>query len=106
MACSRTRCFRAGDNRRLETASPTSGGGDQLTYRLTSEVPDYWIPLVPVPQPNNGGIRLQRGALARTGGAGPATAQGRILGVPGPLLLFEEEVPRAGAYISAAYQYA
>jgi hypothetical protein len=93
-------------NRRLETASPAAAPSDQLSYRLTTEVPDYWIPLVPVPQPNNGGIRLQRGALARTGGAGPAAAQGRILGIPGPLLLFEEEVPRAGAYVSAAYQYA
>jgi hypothetical protein len=93
-------------NRRLATAPPASAAGDQLTYRLTTEVPDYWIPLVPVPQPNNRGIRLQRGALARGGGTGPATAQGRILGVPGPLLLFDEEVPRAGAYVTAAYQYA
>jgi hypothetical protein len=69
-------------------------------------VPDYWIPLVPVPQPNIGGIRLQRGALARTGGGGPATAQRRILGVAGPLLLFDEEVTRAGAHVTAAYQYA
>ncbi len=93
-------------NRRLETAPPAPGAGDHLTYRLTTEVPDYWIPLVPVPQPNNDGIRLQRGALARGGGASPATARGRILGVPGRLLLFDEEVPRAGAYVSAAYQYA
>jgi hypothetical protein len=93
-------------NRRPETAPPASSAGNQLTYRLTTEVPDFWIPLVPVPRPNNGGLRLQRGALARTGGAGPATAQGRMLGVPGPLLLFDEEVPRAGAYVTAAYQYA
>jgi hypothetical protein len=93
-------------NRRLETVPPAAGNGDQLRYRLTTEVPEYWIPLVPVPQPNERGIRLQRGALARAGSAGPATAQGRILGVPGPLLLFDEEVPRAGAYVTAAYQYA
>ena len=37
------------------------------SYRLASEVPDYWIPLVPVPNPSGQGIRLQRGALARPG---------------------------------------
>ena len=33
-------------------------------------------------------------------------AQGRLLGTPGPLLLFDEEVPRSGARVTAAYQYA
>jgi len=92
--------------RRIAAAPPPASDAAQLTYRLTTEVPDYWIPLVPVPQPNNRGIRLQRGALARSGPGGPATAQGRILGVPGPLLLFDEEVPRAGSRVTAAYQYA
>jgi hypothetical protein len=82
-------------------AAPPAG-----TYRLTTEVPDYWIPLVPVRQPNEQGIRLQRGALARPGPQGPARPQGRIMATPGPLLLFDEEVPRSGARISAAYQYA
>lgn len=74
-------------------------------YHLTTEVPDYWIPLVPVRQPNEQGIRLQRGALARPGAQGPARPQGRIMSTPGPLLLFDEEVPRSGARVSAAYQY-
>jgi hypothetical protein len=94
-------------HRRLEgVPPPATGDGETLTYRLTTEVPDYWIPLVPVPQPGGAGIRLQRGALARSGPGGPATARGRILGVPGPLLLFDEEVPRSGARVTAAYQLA
>jgi len=90
---------RDGYRRHEEGAPPSS-------YRLTTEVPDYWIPLVPVRQPNENGIRLQRGALARPGPQGPARAQGRIMSTPGPLLLFDEEVPRSGARISAAYEYA
>src|SRR5918995_3288907 len=48
--------------RRLENApAPASeSDGAPLTYRLTTEVPEYWIPLVPVPQPGERGIRLQR----------------------------------------------
>jgi hypothetical protein len=81
---------------------PVSAG----SYRLTTEVPDYWIPLVPVRQLNDQSIRLQRGTLARPGPQGPARPQGRIMGTPGPLLLFDEEVPRSGARVTAAYQYA
>jgi hypothetical protein len=92
----------------LREASPpaTSSAEAPLVYRLAAEVPDYWIPLVPVPQPAGQGIRLQRGGLARAGSAGPAQAHGRILGVAGPLLLYDEEVPRSGARVTAAYQYA
>src|SRR4029453_1361337 len=50
-----------------ESAAPPTANA----YRLSTEVPDYWIPLVPVRQPNNQGIRLQRGALARPGPQGP-----------------------------------
>jgi hypothetical protein len=83
-------------------SAPAPAAGE---YRLTTEVPDYWIPLVPVRQPNEQGIRLQRGALARPGPQGPNRPQGRIMSTPGPLLMFDEEVPRSGARVSAAYQY-
>src|SRR5262249_30662318 len=84
--------------------APSTSAG--LAYHLTTDVPDYWIPLVPVRQSNDQGIRLQRGALARPGPHGPARPQGRIMSTSGPLLLFDEEVPRSGARVSAAYQYA
>jgi hypothetical protein len=87
-----------------QSAPPAAGGA--LTYRLASEVPDYWIPLVPVPNPNGQGIRLQRGALARPGPNTVVPARGRILGVPGPLFVRDEEVPRAGAHVTSGYQYA
>jgi hypothetical protein len=87
-----------------QTPPPTNGGG--LSYRLASEVPDYWLPLIPVPDPNSEGIRLQRGALARSGLNHAAPPRGRILGVPGPLFVRDEEVPRAGAHVTTAYQYA
>jgi hypothetical protein len=44
--------------------------------------------------------------LARPGPGGPGRAQGRIMATPGPLLLFDEEVPRAGARVTASYQHA
>jgi hypothetical protein len=91
---------------RRDAYRPRETAASAGSYRLTSEVPDYWIPLVPVRQPNGQGIRLQRGALARPGPEGPAGPQGRIMSTPGPLLLFDEEVPRSGARVSAAYQYA
>jgi hypothetical protein len=94
------------DRRDADQLRPQQPAPAANTYRLTTEVPDYWIPLVPVRQPEGRGIRLQRGALARPGPQGPARPQGRIMSTPGPLLLFDEEVPRSGARVSAAYQYA
>jgi hypothetical protein len=92
---------------RREASPPaTASAGAPLVYRLAAEVPDYWIPLVPVPQPAGQGIRLQRGALARASAGGPARAHGHILGTQGPLLLYDEEVPRSGVRVTAAYQYA
>jgi hypothetical protein len=86
--------------------TPPTGDGTALSYRLASEVPDYWIPLVPVPDPSGQGIRLQRGALARPGPTPLTPPRGRILGTPGPLFLRDEEVPRAGAHVTGGYQYA
>src|SRR5439155_18100229 len=45
---------------------PVPGAAGALAYRLVTEVPDYWIPLVPVTTPtanNPAAIRLQRAAL-------------------------------------------
>jgi hypothetical protein len=84
-----------------------AGNGTGLSYRLASEVPDYWIPLVPVPDPSGvGSIRLQRGALARPGPNTVVPPRGRLLGVPGALFVRDEEVPRAGAHVTSGYQYA
>jgi hypothetical protein len=44
--------------------------------------------------------------LARPGPNTVVPPRGRVLGVPGPLFVRDEEVPRAGAHVTSAYQYA
>jgi hypothetical protein len=88
-----------------------AGGGTasestaDLVYRLASEVPDYWYPLLPV-LVDQRSICLRLGAMP---GEQPSTTdgpRGRILAAAVPLLIPEEEVPRAGARVTRAYQYA
>jgi hypothetical protein len=80
---------------------------DTLVYRLATEVPDYWIPLLPVQSP--AGLRLRRGMLLKADGSQEAIrARGRIL-VPDPvrgdgLSIFEEEIPREGIRVTRNYQ--
>jgi hypothetical protein len=76
-------------------------------YRLATQPPDYWIPLLPVKHAD--GLRLKRGRiLAADGSQQPVAAKGNIL-VPDPksgLELYEEEVPREGARVTRSYQLA
>jgi hypothetical protein len=87
-----------------------SGGGaaadGSVAYRLGTTVPDYWIPLLPVQDGTS--IRLKRGALPKLGDGveGLLEARGRVLEPGRELLLHDEEVPREGARVSRAYQYA
>jgi hypothetical protein len=90
------------------TPAPEGPSSGAWRYRLATQIPDYWIPLVPVRDADQRSVRLRRGRLlASTGGAAtlPAPA-GRILEPGTPLSLFEEEVPRAGAKITRAWQLA
>lgn len=84
-----------------------ASAGQALRYRLTTEVPPYWIPLLPVATPR--GLRLKRGAVLSTDGAPHLVpSAGRIL-TPDPdrpLELYEEEVPREGVRVTRSYQYA
>jgi hypothetical protein len=77
-----------------------------LQYRLSSEVPAPWVPLVPQQiDPASGQIRLRRGALLMADGSATiATAQGRILSGD-KLALHEEEVPRAGVRVTRSWQH-
>ncbi|OKI45493.1 hypothetical protein [Micromonospora sp. CB01531] len=80
---------------------------DPLAYRLMTEVPDHWIPLLPY-ELAPGRIELRRGAVRRPtpDGEMPVEPQGRLL-LPGqPLSLHEEEVPREGATVTRSWQYA
>jgi hypothetical protein len=92
----------------------------RLVYRLASPVPENWIPFVPVPAQQNGneaGVQLERRVLLRFDANGVSRAvhpHGVLLrsdlSVPvdaeSPLRLHEEEIPREGAIVTRAFQYA
>lgn len=86
---------------------PADPEGNQLTYRLAIEPPDYWVPLLPVKRAD--GMRLKRGAVLKPDGTPRVVvAKGNVLN-PDPkagLELFEEEVPREGARVTRSYQLA
>jgi hypothetical protein len=94
--------------RRLEEQVPAGGAraDGSVAYRLGTTVPDYWIPLLPVQDGTS--IRLKRGVLPKLGDGveGTLEPQGRVLEPGHNLLLHDEEVPREGARVSRAYQYA
>ena len=89
---------------------PAPGAGGSLAFRLVTEVPDYWIPLVPVTTPtanNPAAVRLQRAAmLDAQGGVLALPALGRILDPSHELKLFDEEVPRDGVAVTRTYSAA
>ncbi len=80
---------------------------DALIYRLMSPVPAHWIPLVPIPRPEEGpdAIQFRRGRIPRftpNGDEAPhVTAAGRILEPKEKRVTFrEEEVTRAGVRVT------
>jgi hypothetical protein len=77
--------------------APPSGApleGADLRYLLATPVPDYWIPLVPMPiAGGNGGFFLRKGSI------GDADAALGILLEPRPFDLKDEEVPREGVRV-------
>jgi hypothetical protein len=81
---------------------------NKLIYKLVTEVPDNWVPLLPVK--SSEGLRLRRGTVLRVDGPPEfVTAQGRILNPDGTsdqgLGIFEEEIPREGVRVTRSYQY-
>jgi hypothetical protein len=86
-------------------------GDAELVYRLMSEVPEHWIPFVPVRLPQSGAgsfaIQLERRAMLRVTGESTETIEpkGRLLQPGEPLRIDEEEVPRAGIVVERAYQF-
>jgi hypothetical protein len=86
-----------------KTAAPAPSppvAGAPLNYRLGSNVPDYWIPFLPVAV-GNGPLRMQRGSMPTATG-GP---MGRLLGYSG-LTIFLEELPREGVHLERRYRVA
>lgn len=88
------------------TTQPPSVSG-KAVYKLATEVPDYWVPLIPVKRP--GSLRLERGKLLKLDGKEEfVEAQGAILegGETNRLDIFEEELPREGVRVTRNYQFA
>jgi hypothetical protein len=96
--------------RRRESAAaaePEATPNGELTYRLGTTVPDYWVPLLPVQV--GSALGLKRGSLPRLGTGeveGRLKPQGLILDPGHDLVLPDEEVPREGARVTRSYQYA
>jgi hypothetical protein len=89
---------------------PRSARKDAVMWRLAAEVPDYWIPLIPVQlEPASGAIAFRRGTTLRPDGSrNIQSAQSRIL-MQEPqnnLDIFEEEIHREGARVTRSFQYA
>jgi hypothetical protein len=95
---------------------PPSGTGPQpaapIRYQVMNQVPEQWIPFVPVHLDNNvREIQLQRAALPRVldgDTALPEKIRPRTSllsqNLPHAYFIHEEEVPRAGALVSQSYQ--
>ncbi|MFO0776367.1 MAG: hypothetical protein U0223_01990 [Nitrospira sp.] len=94
---------------RNQPSTPEPSNDGALTWRLSTEVLRYWIPLIPVQiQGNQRAIRLRRGRVLRQDGSlKPQPAMSQILKPSvGPLDIFEEEIPREGARVTRSFQYA
>lgn len=95
--------------RRDQPATPAPSNDGALRWRLSTEVPAYWIPLIPVQiQPGQKSIRFRRGATMRQDGTlKPQPALSQILKPSvGPLDIFEEEIQREGTCVTRSFQYA
>lgn len=91
------------------SVAPARSADSKLVYKLETEVPDNWVPLLPVK--NAEGLRLVRGKVQKHNGKTEfVEAQGRILNPEAPapknLRIFEEEIPREGVRVTRHYQVA
>ena len=95
--------------RQRRAAPEDEAAGGALAYLLATDVPDYWVPLVPLR--TDDGLRLKRAALLEPAGRHePNRARGRVLNPepppPGGLSIHDEEIPREGARVTRHYQLA
>ncbi len=96
--------------RQPSAPAPSSARKDALVWRLATDVPDYWIPLIPVQiDKASGAIAFRRGAtLQPDGSRNLQSAQSRVLRPDrqDKLDIYEEEIPREGTRVTRAFQYA
>jgi hypothetical protein len=77
-------------------------------YRLATEVPLHWTPLLPQRTATDlPSLRLMRAAvLAPDGTSSTRRARGQLLNAVGKLALFDEEIPRAGVRVTRQFEHA
>ncbi len=74
-------------------------------YRLATEVPINWTPLLPQRVADPPSLRLVRAAmLAADGSSVPRRAQGELLNAAAELKLFNEEIPREGVKVTRQFE--
>lgn len=83
-------------------APPPGAAGAPLRYRVQTDVPESWIPFLPVAlDAATGQVALQRASLFQAAGEKPVLPLGRILRPAAPsYCVAEEEVSRAGTWIT------
>jgi hypothetical protein len=97
------RIDRVSEAARQRPPQPAPAANVLARYRLGTEVPPHWLPLVPEP-----GHRLRRAALPRFTDTGIVTLEplGRLMEPGHRLVLLEQEVPREGARVERRYRLA
>jgi hypothetical protein len=77
----------------------------QPRYRLATEVPSNWIPLLPQRIANPPSLRLVRAAMLAPDGTNTIRrARGELLNAAARLALFDEEIPREGARVTRQFE--
>lgn len=92
--------------------APQLDADTQVAYKLGTTVPDNWIPLVPILDPANPPLYLQRGVMTReVATAGGETTvldikpKGTILS-PSPMIVADQAVPKAGVNVARYFRRA
>jgi hypothetical protein len=97
---------------RASASQPLVPADGVPVYRLASQVPEYWTPLLPVQIQTDANdatklaVRLVRGAVLKPDGFQQIVrSQGRILNPDSraPLAFYAEEVPREGVRVTRHY---
>jgi hypothetical protein len=92
------------DGARIAPAPP-GAAADPRPYRLRTDPPSYWFPLLPQrAHPTDPSMTFRLGRLPDT--AGPRGHLLHGLSRPAPVLVPEDEIPREGARLTRGYQLA
>jgi hypothetical protein len=79
-------------------------GAEDPRYRVITDLPEHWIPLVPVRDPESRARFLARAGLLDENEAGTPPPQGNLLARDRRFRVHDEEIPRAGAEVTRCYQ--